>query len=76
MKISYMFDFVTTNRQCLKFFGCCIVNSKLYVIGGVLDIENYTLIDGVEIYDIEDDVWENGPSLPLTLTGFGCSDIF
>ena len=48
----------------------------MYVIGGIVDTENDKEIDteDVEIYDIENDVWENGPSLPLPLAAFGCSN--
>ena len=70
------FSFVKRMNIGRSYFGCCIVNSKLYVIGGMVDIENYNLTDDVEVYDIENDVWEKGPRLPLTLTGFGCSNIF
>ena len=56
-------------------FACCVVNSMLYVIGGLVDLENEIGTDDVEIYDIVNDVWTKGPSLPFTLTGFGCSNI-
>ena len=54
-------------------FGCCVVNSSLYVIGGSLDYD--TLTDEVEIYDIEKDEWRRGPSLPLKLAELACSNI-
>ena len=71
------FSFVSSMNIGRADFGCCIVNSRLYVIGGIVDTENDKEIDteDVEIYDIENDVWENGPSLPLPLAGCGCSNI-
>ena len=74
--VTNQFSFVSSMNISRTDFGCCVVNSRLYVIGGFFDIKNYNVTDGVEIYDIENDVWENGPCLPLTLSGFGCSDIF
>ena len=69
------FSFVASMNIGRANFGCCIVNSKLYVIGGVVDTEKFIGTDDVEIYDIENDVWENGPSLPLPFAGMGCSNI-
>ena len=70
------FSSVTSMKIGRINFGCCIINSKMYVTGGMVDTENYVGTDDVEIYHIENDVWENGPSLPLALTGFGCSNVF
>ena len=68
------FSFVKPMNIGRSYFGCCIVNSKLYVIGGIVDIENEIGTEDVEIYDIENDVWENCSSLPLPLASFGCSN--
>ena len=70
-----LFSFVSSMNIGRADFGCCIVNSKLYVIGGMVDTENDIATEDVETYEIENDVWENGPSLPFPLAGFGCSSI-
>ena len=67
------FSFVTSMNFSRSDFGCCIVNSRLYAIGGILNDDDDEPTDEVEIYDIEHDVWEKGPSLPLPLAEFGCS---
>ena len=67
------FSFVNSMSLSRTNFGCCIVNSSIYVIGGILDTGKKIITDEVEIYDIENDVWEKGPSLPLKLTAVGCS---
>ena len=66
------FSFVAPMNIPRCYFGCCVVNSSLYVIGGILDDD--TLTDEVEIYDIEKDEWRRGPSLPLKLANFACSN--
>ena len=55
--------------QARSIFGCSILNNSLIVIGGYLNKTEIT--DSVEVYDIENDVWSQGPSLPRPLTGFG-----
>ena len=67
------FSFVTSMNLSRANFGCCILNSSLYVIGGVLDWNNNIITDEVEIYDIQKDVWEKGLILPSKLTSVGCS---
>ena len=68
------FSFVAEMKIPRCNFGCCIVDSSLYVIGGSLDYESST--DTVEIYDFEKNKWRKGPSLPLKLCLFGCSNTF
>ena len=65
--------FVKSTNQGRAFFGCCFFNASLNVIGGFLEVEDHKFTDGVEIYDIENDMWEKGPKLPMKLTGMGCS---
>ena len=67
------FSFVKSMNFRRSNFGCCILSSKLYVIGGNLDSDCNKRTDEVEIYDIAKDVWEKGPSLPLKLAAIGCS---
>ena len=67
------FSFVRPMNLRRADLRCCIVNSSVYVIGGFVHWENKKITDQVEIYDIEQDVWEKGPSLPLKLAGIGCS---
>ena len=55
-------------------FGCCIVNSNLYVIGGCLSDDTQT--NKVEIYDFENNKWRKGPKFPLKLYGFACTTTF
>ena len=59
-------------------FGCCLVNSKVYAIGGRKDWNKtntyYTFADEVEVYDIEKNEWRKGPSLPFKLSDFACSE--
>ena len=55
-------------------FGCCVVNSNLYVIGGILSDDTET--NKVEMYDFEKNKWRKGPSLPLKLYGFACTTTF
>ena len=68
------FSFVSSMKIGRSYCGCCIVNSRLYVIGGFVDRENDISTNDVQIYEIENDVWEYGPSLPLPLVRFGCSN--
>ena len=63
------FSFVSPMSQARSFFGCSIFNKKLIVFGGDLNENENT--DSVEVYDIENDVWSNGPTLPLPLVTFG-----
>ena len=67
------FSFVTSMNLSRTNFGCCIVKSKVYVVGGLLDWDKRKATDEVEVYDIENDVWNKGPSLPLKLASVGCS---
>ena len=73
--VTNQFSSVACMKIGRSYFGCCIVKSRLYAIGGFVDTKNEIGTDDVEIYDIENDVWTKGPSLPFTLTGFGCSNI-
>ena len=70
------FSFVKSMRRGRAVFGCCLVKSSLYVIGGVLDFKDNKFTNDIEIYDIENDVWKNGPSLPIKLVAFGCSSLY
>ena len=65
------FSFVSSMNLSRAFFGCCIVNSRLYAIGGLLNKKYDKATEEVEIYDIDNDVWQNGPILPLPLAQFG-----
>ena len=69
------FSFVSSMNLRRANFGCCLCNSSLYVVGGIEDPNNRNVTDvsTVEIYEIENDVWNKGPSLPLKLSGIGCS---
>ena len=58
-------------NQARRYFGCSILNNKIYVIGGCLYEDKYS--DSVEVYDTENDVWSEGPSLPIPLAFFGCT---
>ena len=64
------FTFGTQMYTERSYFGCCIFNKKLFVFGGNLK-EKKTIIDLVEVYDIENDVWSKGPKFPLPLSLFG-----
>ena len=68
------FSFVAEMNIPRYNFGCCIVNLSLYVIGGCLDDETYT--NNVEIYDFKKNEWREGPSLPLKLFDFACTNTF
>ena len=68
------FSFVAEMNIPRYNFGCCIVNLSLYVIGGCLDDETYT--NKVEIYDFKKNEWREGPSLPLKLFDFACTNTF
>ena len=63
--------FVTPMNQARGFFGCSILNNKIYIIGGYLNQNKYS--DSVEMYDTENDVWSEGPSLPIPLAYIGCT---
>ena len=67
------FTFVSSMNLSRASFGCCLINTSLFVIGGIIDPRSDETTDEVEIYRIENDVWEKGPSLPLKLACFGCS---
>ena len=62
------FTFVTQMNIGRSYFGCCIFKNKILVYGGCFKT-NCT--DSVEVYDIENDVWSEGPKLPLPLGFFG-----
>ena len=68
------FSFVANMNFPRSNFGCCIVDSSLYVIGGLLNLKNST--DTVEIYDFERNEWKSGPSLPLKFCCFACSNTY
>ena len=68
------FSFVAEMNIPRFSFGCCIVDSSLYVIGGYIDYKTST--DTVEIYDFEKNEWRRGPSLPLKLHDFACTNTF
>ena len=56
------FSFVTPMNQARGYFGCSILNNKIYVIGGCYRLHEYT-------------VWSEGPSLSLSLSYFACTSI-
>ena len=60
-------------NQARGYFGCSILNNKIYVIGGCYRLHEYT--DSVEVYDTENGVWSEGPSLSLSLSYFACTSI-
>ena len=67
------FSFVASMNIPRCNFGCCVVNSSLYAMGGSsLDYDAPT--DEVEMYDVEENKWRRGPSLPLKLADFACSE--
>ena len=68
------FSFVSEMKIPRFNFGCCIINSSLYLIGGSLNYESST--NAVEIYDLEKNEWKIGPSLPLNLVQFSCTSSF
>ena len=70
------FSYVTSMKIPRAFHKCCVVNSSVYVIGGSIGDLSYKPTKTVEIYEIEKDVWTEGPSLPFGLTGFACSKNF
>ena len=65
------FTFVSQMVQPRAYFGCSIFNNNLIVYGGRLNKIEVT--DSVEIYDIENQVWSQGPNLPLLLAECGCA---
>ena len=69
------FSFVSSMKIPRSFFGSCLINSKLYAIGGqsIIDGERSGYIDEVEIYDIKSDIWMKGPKLPLAITLHSCN---
>ena len=67
--VTNQFSFVSPMSRARVNFGCSVFNNKLVVFGGSVSATGIT--DSVEVYDIENDVWSEGPSLPLPLTGFG-----
>ena len=70
--ITSQFSFVSEMKIPRYNFGCCIVNSSFYVIGGSLNHESST--NEVEIYDPEKNEWKRGPSLPFNLFKFSCAN--
>ena len=69
------FSFVSPMSYSRANFGCCLVNSKVYVISGYLDLIDEKVTYMVEVYDIVKDVWHEGPSLPFLLNDFSCSTV-
>ena len=66
-------SFVSSMNLSRADFGCCLINSSVYVIGGIFAPADCKVTDKVEIYDIEKDEWKKGPSLPVKLAGVVCS---
>ena len=71
--VTNQFSFVSAMKIPRLFFGCCLVNSRIYVTGGMSDFEIESSIDEVEIYDINYDIWMSGPKLPLAITAHSCT---
>ena len=69
------FSFVAAMNIPRFNFGCCIVDSRLYVIGGSFNSDG-SPTDTVEIYDFEKNKWKSGPSLPMKLHDFACTNTF
>ncbi|TVQ00367.1 MAG: hypothetical protein EA359_15945 [Balneolaceae bacterium] len=44
-------------------------NGRVYVVGGEVGGDNPYALDSVEVYDIEQGQWLNGPNLPYTVHG-------
>ena len=59
-------------KQGRAFFGCFIVNSNIHVIGRFSTTRYIQSYDLVEIYDIESNVWNEGPTLLLILGVLSC----
>ena len=69
-------------RKGLAYFGCCVVGLNVYVIGGLESAHKATddviagpedahkATEDVEIYDIKNETWKIGPSLPIKISGF------
>ena len=71
--VTNQFSFVSAMKIPRLFFGCCLVNSRIYVTGGMSDFEIESSIGEVEIYDVKYDIWMNGPKLPLAITAHSCT---
>ena len=78
--ITNQFSFVSAMKISRSFFGCCLVNSKIYAVGGTVgngivgNVGNgIDYIDEVEIYDIKSDKWMKGPKLPLAIAEHNCN---
>ena len=67
-----LFSFLSPMKQGRAFFGCFIVNSYIYVIGRFSTTRYIQSYDLVEIYDIESNVWNEGPTLLLILGVLSC----
>ena len=69
--VTNQFTCVAEMNLARSYFGCSLIGNNIFVFGGFLNRNQIS--DSVEVYDIENDVWSKGPSLPLPLASFGCS---
>ena len=53
-------------------FGACVVEDEIFIAGGnIYDEMEKTILDSVEIYNIQNNQWRQGPKLPYELDNVG-----
>ena len=55
--------------------GACVVNGKIYVMGGLIPANDGTRLSTVEVYDPETDKWIKKADMPAPKCGFSASAI-